>query len=92
MVDYNQQIICWHVYECKINHVDQKVNDKLIKSLKQECESVFEDRTGKMTVNRVKKNKYLGMSLNYSEEGDCQITMFENLTAILETFDKIDTK
>ena len=32
------------------------------------------------------------MTLDYSKEGACQITMFENLKAILETFYKIDTK
>ena len=45
-----------------------------------------------MTVNRGKKHKYLGMTLDYSKERDFQITMFENLKAILETFEKIDTK
>ena len=45
-----------------------------------------------MTVNRCKKHKYLGMTLDYSKEGACQINMFENMKAILETFDKIDTK
>ena len=45
-----------------------------------------------MTVNRGKKHKYLGMTLDYSNEGACQITMFENLKAILETIEKIDTK
>ena len=32
------------------------------------------------------------MTLDYSKEGACQITIIENLKAILETFDKIDTK
>ena len=45
-----------------------------------------------MTVNRGKKYKYLSMTLNYSKEGACRITMFEDLKAILQTFDKIDTK
>ena len=58
-IDYNQQTICWHVDNCKNSHVDPKVDDKLIKSLKQEYESVFEDGTGKMTVNRGKKKSVL---------------------------------
>ena len=53
---------------------------------------MFEDGTGEMTVNRGKKHKYIGMTLDYSKEGACQITMFENLKTILETFDKIYTK
>ena len=91
-IDDNPQTIYWHVDYCKISHVDLKFNDKLIKSLKQEYEIIFEDGTGEMTVNRGKKHKYLGTTLDYSKEGACQITMFENLKAILETFDKIDTK
>ena len=45
-----------------------------------------------MTVDRGKKHKYLGIKINYSKERACQITMFENMKAILDTFDKIDTK
>ena len=45
-----------------------------------------------MTFNRGKKHKYLGMTLDYSKEEACQITMFENMKAILGTFEKIDTK
>ena len=46
MIDDNLQTICWNVDDCKISHFDQKVNDKLIKSLKQEYKSIFEDGTG----------------------------------------------
>ena len=45
-----------------------------------------------MTVHRGKKHNYRGMALEYSEEGACQINMFENIKAVLENFDKIDTK
>ena len=67
-IDYNQKTILWHIDDCKVSHVGPKVNNKLIKSLKQEYESVFEDIIGKMTVNRGKKHKYLGMTLDYSKE------------------------
>ena len=63
----NQQTIFWHFDYCNISHVDPKFNDKLIKSLKQEYKSILEDGTGKMTANRDKKHKYLGMTLNYSK-------------------------
>ena len=33
--DDNQQTICWYVHDCKIRHVEPKVKDKLINSLKQ---------------------------------------------------------
>ena len=35
-IDKNQKTICCHVDDCKISHINPKVNDKLIKSLKQE--------------------------------------------------------
>ena len=33
MVDGNQQTIMWHVDDCKVSHVDNKVNDQLVKTL-----------------------------------------------------------
>ena len=45
-----------------------------------------------MIVNRGKKHKYLGTKLDYSKELDCHITMFENMEAILETFEKFIQK
>ena len=35
-----------------------------------------------MIVNRGNKHKYLGMTLDYSKEGACLITMFENMKSI----------
>ena len=35
-IDKNQKTICCHVDDCKISHVNPKVNNNLIKSLKQE--------------------------------------------------------
>ena len=45
-----------------------------------------------MTVNRVKKHNYLGMTLDYYRERAFQVTMFQNLKPISETFEKNDTK
>ena len=42
-----------------------------------------------MTVDRGNKHNYLGMTLDYFKEGACQISMFENLKSILETFFKL---
>ena len=91
-IDEKHQTIRWHVDDCKISHVYPKIDKKLINSLNQEYKGIFEDITGKMTVKRGKKHKYVGITLDYSKEGACQITMFENKKSILKTFDKIDTK
>ena len=61
--DGKEQTVGWHVGDCKISHVNSKVNDELIEILRQEYESIFEGKTGKMTVHRGKVNKYLRMIL-----------------------------
>ena len=91
-IDEKHQTIRWHVDDCKISHVYPKIDKKLINSLNQEYKGIFEDITGKMTVKRGKKHSYLGMTLDYSKEGACQITMFKNLKSILETFEKLIQK
>jgi hypothetical protein len=40
-----------------------------------------------MKVNRGKIHKYLGMSLDFSEKGQCHVTMHDYLDGILEAFD-----
>ena len=50
MVDGKQQTISFHVDDCKLSHEDYDVNTKLIDTLRDEYESIFEDGTGKMKV------------------------------------------
>ena len=83
MVNGIQQTVCWHVDNCKISHVDTKVNDDLIKILKEEYESIFEDGSGKMTVNRGKVHKYLGMTLDYTTKGLCKVTMLDYIEEVI---------
>ena len=87
-----QQTVYWHVDDCKISHVDSKVNDELIEILRQEYESIFEDGTGNMTEHRVKVHKYLVMTLDYRKKGVCQFTMFDYSKETLEAFYKMDPK
>ena len=54
--------------------------------------SIFEDGTGKMTVNCGKIHKHLGMAIDYTTKGLCKITVFDYTKEILETFDNIDQK
>ena len=63
MVNGKQQTIFCHVYDCKLIHVDPKVNYKFIELLKQEYERKFEDGSGKMTVSRGKTHNYLGTTI-----------------------------
>ena len=77
MIDRQQMTTCYHVDDCKLSHQRSKVNDRIIRWLRQEYESIFEDRSGKMTVSRSKVHKYLGMTLDKSVRGQVHITMID---------------
>ena len=60
----------------------------MIKWLKKEYESIFEDGSGAMTVSRGKTHKYLGMTLDYSVPGQVKISMFDYVKDIIKAFDE----
>ena len=91
-VDGKQQTVCCHMDNCKISHVDYKVNDELIDILRQEYERIFNDVTGKITVHRGKEHKYLGMKLDYRKKGVFQFTIFEYIKETLDTSEKMEPK
>jgi hypothetical protein len=66
--------------------------DIMIEYLRQECESIFEEGSGAMTVSRGKIHKYLGMTLDYTARGQVKITMFDDVDEILTDFDKAEPK
>ena len=43
MINGNQMTILFHVDDCKLSHVDPKVNDRMIRWLRCEYENIFED-------------------------------------------------
>ena len=88
MVKGKQQTICFHVDDCKISHLDPKVNDACISILRKEYENIFEDGSGKMTVHRGKVHKYLGMTLDFTKKGKVVVTMLDYIEECLEVFDK----
>jgi hypothetical protein len=92
MIEGNQMTICFHVDDCKLSHHKTKVTDSMIKYLRQEYESIFEDRSGAMTVSRGKIHKYLGMTLDYTVPGQVKITMLDYVDESLTAFDKAEPK
>ena len=92
MIDGQQMTICYHVDNCKLIHRKSKFNDRMIKWLRQEYESIFEDGLGNMMVIRGKVQNYLGMTLYYTVSGQAQITMINFLDIILIAFNKVETK
>jgi hypothetical protein len=66
--------------------------DDMIEWLRQEYESIFEDGSGQMTVNRGKVHTYLGMTLDYTVRGQVKISMIDYVDEILSAFDKAESK
>jgi hypothetical protein len=64
----------------------------MIGYLWQEYESIFEGGSGAMTVIRVKINKHIGKTLDYSVLGQVKITMLDYINEILAAFDRAEPK
>jgi hypothetical protein len=91
-IEGQQMTICFHVDDCKLSHHTKKVMDSMIEYLRQEYESIFEDRSGAMTMSRGKIHKYLGITLDYTVRGQVKINMFDYVDEIIATFDKAEPK
>ena len=83
-----QQSILSHVDDWKLSHKYPKGNDSFIGVLREEYQSIFEDVSGTMQVDRRKLQKYLGIKLEYSTFGQVNINMLDYINEILDTFDK----
>ena len=92
IIEGQQMTICYHVDDCKLSHRRSKVNNMMIKWLRQEYESIFEDGLGNMAVSRGKVHKYLGMTLDYTVCGQVQITMIDFLDKFLIAFEEAEPK
>jgi hypothetical protein len=86
----SQMTICFHVDDCKLSHKSPKYNNRMMKWLRKEYKSIFEDCYGKMAVSRGKVHTYLGMKLDYILRGRVMITMFDYIEEIIVAFDKAD--
>ena len=64
----------------------------MIKWIRQEYESIFEDGSGKMEVSWGKVYEYLVNNLYYTARGKVSITIFSYIEDILTVFDKADPK
>jgi hypothetical protein len=78
MVNGKQLTVAWHVDDLKVSHVDSKVVDDFIKQMDAE----FGKETP-MNQSRGKVHDYLGMLLDYSEDGCVKIDMTEYVNMIL---------
>ncbi len=84
--------ISFHVDDCKISHRATGVVDETIDWLRNDYEVLFEDRSGTMKVHRGHVHDYLGMTLDYSHEGEIHISMVKYIVDIYNTLKKAQAK
>jgi hypothetical protein len=65
--DKKQCTIAWYVHDTKISHVDDNAVSHVIERI--------EDRFGEMTVTQGKEHVFLGMNINFNEDGTASIKM-----------------
>jgi hypothetical protein len=87
-----QLTVCFHVDDCKISHLLPKVVDETIEWLRSEYQHVFEDGTGEMKVHHGKTHKYLGVTLVFSHDNQCRVTMIDYVDEIVAAYDKVLSK
>ena len=92
MVNGKQQIICFHLDNCKLSQQYSKLNDEFINTLCDEYESVYEYGYGKMKAIQGKVHEYLGMTLDYIIKGQVKITILDIINKIMECLDKAEPK
>jgi hypothetical protein len=81
VVDGKQLTVSWHVDDLKSSHVDPKANDEFIDWVKETYGKI-----GEVKVTRGKIHEYLGMKLDYSEEGKVYVDMVDSVVSIIDEF------
>jgi len=79
MIEGKQCTILWHVDDIKLSHVDDEVNEEIIEKLN----GVY-GKEAPLVVTRGKVHDYLGMTLDYSVDGQCKVIMKDYVEATLE--------
>ena len=91
-IDGSQMKLWFNIYNCKLIRHKRKANDRMIKCICQEYESIFEDGSGKMEVSWGTVYEYLLITLDYTAHGKVSITIFSYIEDIITAFDKADPK
>jgi hypothetical protein len=79
MIDGKQCTVVWHVDDLKLSHVDPEVVEKLLDQLN----GVYGKRTPLVTT-RGKVHDYLGMTLDFSQDGAVKVIMKDFIEAMLD--------
>jgi hypothetical protein len=78
IIDGKQCTIGWYVDDTKISHVDPDVVTGVLQSI--------ESRFGKMVVTRGKKHVFLGMDIEFNDDGTFTTTMVDYIKEAIEEF------
>jgi hypothetical protein len=82
-VNGKQQTVTWHVDDLKLSHVDSRVNNNFAHS----CEKTHgSDDLGHVKVVRGKTHNYLGMILDFTDNGAMKVDMIYYIKGMLEDF------
>ena len=85
LVDGKQCTICWYVDDTKISHKDSKVVDWVISDLEQDF--------GTMTVTRGNKHTFVGIDIEFNEEGTVNLSMVDYIDECIDIYrDEIKKK
>jgi hypothetical protein len=77
-INGSQCTIVWHVDDLKISHVDPAVVSDIISLLSSEF-----GKESPLTINRGKVHDYLGMTIDYTQDGKVKIIMEDYIKNIL---------
>jgi hypothetical protein len=80
MIDGKQCTIVWHVDDLQVSHVSAEVTKSIVDLLQAKCGST----EAPVMVTRGKIHDYLGMMLDYSEDGKVAICMDSYVNELLK--------
>jgi hypothetical protein len=83
MVEGKQCTAVFHVDDMKISHVSEAVVTEIIELLKK----VYA-KTDPMKVNRTKIHEYLGMTIDFTTDGEVKITMYDYIKKLINELPK----
>ena len=82
MINGQQMTVIWHVDDLKVSHKDPKEIDKFATYLS----GIYGE---KLTVHRGKVHDYLGIDLDYSEDGNVKISMIKYIIKMIREFPEV---
>jgi hypothetical protein len=84
MINGKQCTICWFVDDLKVSHVQRSVVDIII--------AAIEGKYGKMVVTHGNRHKYVGMDIEFTNDGEAKLLMTEYIKEAIEAFPEDCTK